>query len=132
MQLASGQDAKTWNARVRRRQTLYAEPMVLRPFIDRLIAMGVLPPAQEGGYDVSWADLNTLTDMERADIADKITTALAKYVAGDVEQIIPIAEYLSMVHGLTADEVEQIISALESMQMDVDPADDTDIEPVTE
>lgn len=42
-ELASSQDARAWNKRVMRRQNTYLTPMVIRPTIDRLIALGALP-----------------------------------------------------------------------------------------
>jgi hypothetical protein len=40
-ELASSQDSKSWGKRVIKRQNEYLTPMLIRPFIDRLIAMGV-------------------------------------------------------------------------------------------
>lgn len=42
-QLASGQDAKSWNRRVKGRQINHATPRILIPLVDRLIWLGVLP-----------------------------------------------------------------------------------------
>ena len=38
--LASSQDKRTWNERVQKRRDNYLTPMVVRPFVDRLIALG--------------------------------------------------------------------------------------------
>lgn len=42
-QLASSQDKDSWNKRLKRRQDKYVTPMLIRPFFDRCIALGVLP-----------------------------------------------------------------------------------------
>lgn len=42
-ELASSQDSRSWNRRVMRRQNTYITPMIIRPTIDRLIALGALP-----------------------------------------------------------------------------------------
>jgi uncharacterized protein len=42
-ELASGQDKGNWNGRVEGRQHRYVTPYVIRPFIDRMMAIGVLP-----------------------------------------------------------------------------------------
>ena len=109
--LASEQDAKTWNKRVGLRQNEYLSPMVVSPLVDRLIALGALPePAQ--GYSVEWPDLNNISDEDRAKVAEMKTKALALYVSGNVEMIIPPAEYLHMIHGMELDEVEEVMKKL--------------------
>jgi hypothetical protein len=42
-ELASSQDDAAWNDRVKARQTGYLTPRLIVPFVDRLIAIGVLP-----------------------------------------------------------------------------------------
>lgn len=42
-ELASSQDDAAWNDRVKERQKNYVTPCIIMPFVDRLIAMGVLP-----------------------------------------------------------------------------------------
>ena len=68
-ELASTQDKESFDERVGDRRTEYAEPQIVRPFVDRLISLGVLPaPAQ---YSVRWPQIRNLTDKERADLAAK-------------------------------------------------------------
>lgn len=108
-QLASEQDTLTWNKRVKRRQEKYVVPMVVRPFIDRLMAIGILPMVEE--YFVEFPDLNTSTDDEKAKVATERTKALAQYVTSGVDQLIPPAEYLRLIHGLDQEEIDQILEA---------------------
>lgn len=107
--LASNQDIRTWNKRLKRRQEKYLSPMVVRPFVDRLIAMGCLPEPKE--YFVEWEDLNTVTDEEKAAIAGVRTEALAKYVQGAVDQMIPPEEYLTKILGMSSEEAEVVLTA---------------------
>jgi len=110
--LSSTQDSKTWNKRLKLRQDKYIEPMLFRPFIDRMIQMGVLaPPAAPSGYTIRWSDLNSPTDQDRAEVASKITEAMAKYVAGAVDQLCPPLEYLTLVLGFTTVQAQVIINA---------------------
>lgn len=46
--LAGNSDTRAWNKRMAKRQTKYVTPMIVRPFIDRLIALGVLPQPGQG------------------------------------------------------------------------------------
>lgn len=116
-QLASEQDERTWNKRVSRRQEQYVTPLLIRPTVDRLIAVGALPaPSEENGYTVNWPDLNTTTDEDRAKVAERVTKALAQYVSLGVDQLFPPAEYLSMIHGFSPEEVATVITAAAGFQ----------------
>lgn len=117
-QLASGQDARTWNTRVARRQNEYVTPMIIRPFIDHLIMLEVLPEPAEGpdAYDVEWPDLNTQTDEEKATVIEKMVKALAAYVAGSVDQLIPPAQFFTEIMNMDPETVEEIMKAAEEFQ----------------
>lgn len=69
--LAAKQDSATWDNRVIDRQHAWAEPCVVRPFIDRMIAIGALP-APENGYEVRWPTIVKMDDEQRANIATKL------------------------------------------------------------
>ena len=45
-ELASSQDRDNWRERVQDRRTRFAEPDVVRPFVDRLVELGALPKPQ--------------------------------------------------------------------------------------
>lgn len=125
-ELASSQDAGTWNGRLRYRQHNYITPRIIVPFCDRLIQVGVLP--KPAGYSVVWPDLDSLTDEEQANIASKRTEAMVKYVAGDVEALMTPMDYLTRILGLTS---EAAIDVLENT-MDAISEDDEELlsEPV--
>lgn len=76
-QLASSQDDRNFNMRVRERQISFAEPRILRPFIDRMIEWRVLPSVE--AYEVHWPDLSTLTDKEKADVAARFAQAARNF-----------------------------------------------------
>lgn len=108
-QLASEQDIRVWNRRLARRQNEYVSPYILRPFIDRLIAIGVLPPVGEEGVHIDWPDLNSPTDSDKAEIAAKRTSALAQYVSGGVDVVVPPFHFLTLVLGFSDEEATSII-----------------------
>lgn len=109
--LASSQDIRTWNKRLARRQNKYLSPMLIRPFIDRLISFGILPEPKE--YIIDWPDLNTVTDEEKAEVALKRTEALTKYVQGGVNQLVPPREYFIQILELSSDITDAIMLAAE-------------------
>jgi len=110
-QLASSQDARAWNKRVAKRQNKYLTPMLIRPLVDRLIAVGALPEPKE--YTVEWPDLNSVTDEEKAAVAQKQTEAMAKYVGGGVDQLYPPSLYFIDVLGMEPDRAEAVIKEAE-------------------
>ena len=112
--LAGQQDSRAWNKRLAKRQTKYIDPLLIRPFIDRLIAFGVLPaPAEEDGYVITWPDLNAPTDQDKATTALTRTQALAAYVMGPMSQLIPPDEYLTKIMGMTTAEKDAILEGMD-------------------
>lgn len=91
---AAKEDMKQWAGTVASRQTNYAEPEILRPFVDRLIWYSVLP-APSNGYDVGtlddsgvrrWPPLLEMSELEQAEIMQKkalATRALVNPLTGE-------------------------------------------------
>lgn len=93
-ELASGQDEANWAGSVASRQTQFAEPVILRPFIDRLISAGALPEPSSGTYKVSWPSLFELNDIEKAEIAERYANAIQKVApAGSPELVVDPDEF---------------------------------------
>lgn len=68
-ELASTTDQDNYLGLVNERQEQFAEPIILRQFIDRLIEYGALPkPKQnDGNYEVIWPTLYEATEKEKAE-----------------------------------------------------------------
>lgn len=113
-QLASSQDARTWNGRVKRRNEKHVTPCIVRPFIDRCMAVGLLPIIEE--YEVEWPDLNTQTDQEKAEVGGKRTESLAKYVQAGCEAIIAPEDFFTLIMEMDPAEVEQIKKGLDEFE----------------
>ncbi|KKN36248.1 hypothetical protein LCGC14_0775380 [marine sediment metagenome] len=107
-ELASSQDESNWLSRIAERREDFAEAFVLRPFIDHLIDIGVLPDPVEG-YEILWGDLLSLSEKEQAEVTKIKTEALATYTnAVGADLIIPPEVYLKRFFGFTNDEIEQM------------------------
>ncbi len=100
-QLASGQDERAWAERIRERQQSFAEPMILRPFIDRLIEFELLTEPKGGDYEVVWPDLTTLGETGKSEIAERIAKSV-KAVAEQNNRVITIGEFRERWLGLPA------------------------------
>jgi hypothetical protein len=107
-ELASTQDSQAWNDRIRARQHGYVTPRIIVPFVDRLIALGVLPAPSEG-YSVYWPGLDALSEEEKAKIAKTRMEALGLYVEKNVESVVPLGDALTKVIGFTEDEAESMV-----------------------
>lgn len=68
-ELASSQDRDNWNDQVKDCRTAYAHPVILRPFIERLIEYGYLPPSTQ--WEVEWPDIESMSEDEKLDTAKK-------------------------------------------------------------
>lgn len=85
-QLASSQDKASWNDKISERQRLYAEPRILRRFINTLINWNILPNIK---YRIHWPVVFPQTEEERSVIAARISSsarnlATAKMQGGKV------------------------------------------------
>lgn len=120
-QLASEQDIKAWNRRISRRQSDYVEPFIIRQLIDRLMDFGVLPELQEEDYIVEWEDLNTPSDKEKATVALNQTQAMAAYVQGGVDAMLPPFFFFTLVLRMTDQQALAVIEASEEQLSETDP-----------
>jgi len=66
-ELASSSDQTNYDDRVQDRRESFADPDVVRPFIDRMIEIGVLPPSDD--YMVRWPEIDELRDDQRMKLA---------------------------------------------------------------
>lgn len=80
---AAREDLRQWYAHIADRQTTYAEPEILIPFIERMLWLGALPqpaapytigiPDDEGEY--RWPALYVLDEVERAELRSNLASA---------------------------------------------------------
>lgn len=111
--MASTQDETNWNGRIADRQINFAEPTILRPFIDRLIKVGALPqPGNE--YTITWKSLFELSDKEKAQIGLLKARAVAQYTgkAGENfevnQEVVPLEEFRGEILNLRSIKVENV------------------------
>ncbi len=111
--MASSQDETNWNGRIADRQINFAEPTILRPFIDRLVKAGALPqPGNE--YTVTWQSLFELSDKEKAQIGLLKARAISQFTgkAGESyevnQTVVPLAEFRGEILNLRSVKVENV------------------------
>lgn len=107
--MAGIQNSGFWNKRLAKRQELYITPYLIRQFTNRLCAVGVLPEVKQ--YKVSWRDLNSVSDKDKADIALKKAQSILQYVTSGSFALVPPKEFMTLVLGWTMDEADAVIEA---------------------
>lgn len=110
--VSGDQATKAWEGRLANRQARYVTPMIIDPVLQRLISYSALPPTAEPmGWTVEWPDQTQPGALEEAEVCNKKTEALAKYVGGGVDALIPPMEFLTLFCGLDDDTAESILAA---------------------
>ncbi len=97
-ELASTQDEGNWMSRVEERRDTFCEPMMLRPFIDRMMEHGALPTVKE--YEIIWPKLVAASEDSKATVALKKSQAINTYVNGlGADMIIPPKQFVEDILG---------------------------------
>lgn len=107
-QLASSMDEVNWAKVIMARQVNFAEAVILRPFINRCIFTGLLPPPESGDYQVVWPAQLQLTELEEADRLSKQMAALSTAVGEDK---LPVTIFLKEILGWSDDQIEALYKA---------------------
>lgn len=123
-QLASDQDRKNFDSRVKVRREKYVTPCLVREVVDRLIMVGVLPvpvgdetnqmPEVEGlfsgyAYTVEWPEMQETTPKEKAEVAKVIIEVIARYIQSGANQILPEIVLLTRILDFDKAEADEIL-----------------------
>ena len=107
-ELSSSQDKDSWLSMIQSRREDYAEGQIIRPFIDRCVAFGVLSAAKDS-YSIKWPNLFALSEKENADIGKVRAEATAAYGNSPEAQIVlPPSSFLRHCLGLEQEEIDLI------------------------
>lgn len=108
-ELASTQDRENQADYVEDRQLNFAEARVIRPSMERLMELGILPEeSTEEGFNVQWPNLREPSDQDKAKLWETRANAIAKYASSaGSEAVIPIQSFLRM-GGFDQDEITLI------------------------
>lgn len=97
-ELASSQDMRTWNGRIASRRTNFAEPELLRPFIQWCIQYKVIAPPASGDFSAEWTPVYTLSQIEEAQYAESVANGASAVTGGVPEEAIDINEWRKLIH----------------------------------
>ena len=112
-QLASEQDRSNFADRIKGRRENYLTPILMQPFIQRLIDVGTLPLPTEDPF-IMWPDLYSPSERDKAETAKSLTEAVAKYASVPMAQdVLPLQFFLKLILGWDKEQVEAILEEVE-------------------
>jgi hypothetical protein len=117
-ELSSSADERRWGREMARRRLNHNEPHLVRPCIDRLVTVGVLPPSSgpDGAYDVRWAEISSPSDAERAEVGAHRAKAIKDYVEAEGWTLVHPEMFLRRELGYTDEDIELNSKLLEDLE----------------
>jgi hypothetical protein len=106
-QLASSQDRNNLSDRINEDRRLYANGMVRDP-VDHWIEIGALPQPRGGEYQVIWPDMDQLSLVEQAEVAETMANANKANVEANGRAVYRTNEIRAAISGLEPLEGEDI------------------------
>jgi hypothetical protein len=101
-ELSSSQDENNFASRIDERRRVFAAPMILEAFIQKMIDTGNLIEPN-GIFKACWENDAGLNEEQKADIATKKTQAIATYSNSMSQDVMPIGEFREKILGLDAE-----------------------------
>jgi hypothetical protein len=108
-ELSSAQDKLEWIAYVTSRREEQNEPMILRPFIDKCIEIGVLP-APASPYVIVWDKLFSLSDKEKVEIGRLRAEAIKSYATSSAQDLFPLDLFMELFLSLDKTQIEEVMN----------------------
>lgn len=93
-ELASSQDEANYFGYIDTRRKNFAEPYILRKVVNRFGELGLLTVPKK--YTVVWPELFQLNELEKAELAGKVATAVYTITGGASDTAIPIDEFMKI------------------------------------
>lgn len=124
-ELASSQDETAWNKKVEERRDNYVAPRIIRPFIDRLIDIGILPTPTK--YTIKFPDISVPTNKEKAEVMQIKTKALAEYANSAASEVMPLEIFLRDIMEVDKAIIKEILDSIKE-QLKEDLEDEVELE----
>lgn len=86
-ELASSQDEANWFGQIEYRRNTFAEPVILRPFLQMMIELGVLPEPNGGRFEVEWPNLFELNEVEETQVQINRSEVLDNLSGGNPQNL---------------------------------------------
>lgn len=90
---ADATDLTKYERKIGSRRRNYATPVIVKPFIQRLIDTGILPEPEGGGFEVEWPPLEELSELQEWQIKGNIASAVKNIApGGDTSMLATVPE----------------------------------------
>jgi hypothetical protein len=107
-ELASTQDTGEWKTYVQSRREDHAEPHIIRPFVDKLVGLKILPVPQKD-YMVDWLDLFSISEKERVSIGQLRASAIREYTTNpSAESLMSPEAFFEIGLGLSQEQIDLV------------------------
>jgi len=113
-ELASTMDLVRWFRQIKSRREQFCEPIIIRPFFDRLIQVGILKRDQKSRYNVKWDDLLAPSDKEKADVGQVLANAFAAYLNSGGDSRVSLEVFLGWL-GRPPEEIKCIAKEMSTL-----------------
>ncbi len=114
-ELSSTQDKNQWLELIKTRMDEFAEPEILRPFVNKCMLHGILPKAEN--YVVVWEDVFAPSEKDKVEVGSKRAEALKVFAESPfASEIMPPALALKYLFGLTEEQIGEIMKAAEEVE----------------
>ena len=111
-ELASDQDEKNWLDKINARRVNYCEPFILRPFIDKLMELDILPKVDD--YHIRWPELIDSSELDKASAMERQTASIVKYADSiGAQNIFPPKFFFTKIMQMDEEDAQQIITEVE-------------------
>jgi uncharacterized protein len=125
-ELSSSQDTDQWNNFIQDRREEFANAFIIVPFVNKLIETRQLA-VDETEYMIEWPDLFAPSEKEKVEVGEKRAKILKEYAADPIVQmLIPRKQFYSMLLAFSEGKVEEILGAIEEVQIDEEEQQDFD------
>jgi len=112
-ELSSAQDSTEWKDYIKSRREDFAECYIVRPLVDRLIELSVLPLPTSGEADeyvVKWSDLYAMSEKAMVEVGKGRANALREYTYNPIAlELVPPNAFLEYFLGLTKEQITLIM-----------------------
>jgi hypothetical protein len=119
-ELSSGQDADEWNAYCTSRRKEFAEPYIVRPLVNQLISVGVLPESgnktNPKKYTVQWEELFTQSEKDKVDVGKVRSEAIKNYVGA--ESVMPPEAFYEFCLGMSQDQITLVMEMIDQYKIE--------------
>jgi hypothetical protein len=123
-ELASTQDDENWTSRVEARRVDVNENIILRPFIDKMIEVGVIPAPPGEEFSIEWPPLTEPTPKDQAEVGKTISQAIREFYSSPGAETIPLDIFLGEIVNLPEEKVSRVRDEIDKLMDELKKEDE--------